>query len=204
MTDTVDDSLDYNGDFLETEAKLEDTSTWTDTVEVPLGDDTITLAHRLLTERERVELRVRLPMDDLQEYQNEDMGEERERILELQEKDDLTEAEKEELKELHASAGQQIGGLLSALGQEGVNALMDAGKWTVQPTEADLNDVIQAPRERQKEIFNGDVPNVLDHETVREPLADAIRKKIEAQPYLIKLHIGLKALNETNGVTQGN
>jgi hypothetical protein len=81
---------------------------------------------------------------------------------------------------------------------------MDAGKWTVQPTTADINDVINAPKARQKQIFDGDVPNVLTAEKVREPLADAIRKKIEAQPYLLKLHLGMKALNETNGVTQGN
>jgi len=204
MSDSVDDDIQYNGDFLAVDEKLDEAANWTDTVQVPMGDSTITLAHRLLTERERLKLRVQLPMDDLQEYQNEEMDADRERLLALQEKDSLTDDEEAELRELHETAGQQTAGLLSALGSDGVNALMDAGKWTVQPTAEDIQDVINAPKGRQKQIFDGDVPNVLTPEEVREPLAEAIRDKIEAQPYLLKLHLGMKALNETNGVTQGN
>jgi len=204
MSDNVDDDIEYNGDFLTVDEKLDEAANWTDTVQVPMGDDTITLAHRLLTERERLKLRVRLPMEELQDYQNDQMDGDRERLLALQEKDSLTEEEETELRELHETAGQQTAGLLSALGSDGVNALMDAGKWTVQPTTADINDVISAPTSRQKKIFDGDVPQHLTAEKVREPLAAAIRDKIESQPYLLKLHLGMKALNETNGVTQGN
>jgi len=204
MSDSVDDDIQYNGDFLAVDEKLDEAANWTDTVQVPMGDSTITLAHRLLTERERLKLRVRLPMDELQEYQNEEMDADRERLLALQEKDSLTEEEEAELRDLHETAGQQTAGLLSALGEDGVNALMDAGKWTVQPTPEDINDVINAPVERQEAILGGDVPTTLTAEKVREPLADAIKEKIEAQPYLLKLHLGMKALNETNGVTQGN
>jgi len=204
MSDSVDDDIQYNGDFLAVDEKLDEAANWTDTVQVPMGDSTITLAHRLLTERERLKLRVRLPMDELQEYQNEEMDADRERLLALQEKDSLTEEEEAELRDLHETAGQQTAGLLSALGEDGVNALMDAGKWTVQPTPEDINDVINAPVERQEAILGGDVPTTLTAEKVREPLAEAIKEKIEAQPYLLKLHLGMKALNETNGVTQGN
>jgi len=204
MSDSVDDDIQYNGDFLTVDEKLDEAANWTDTVQVPMGDSTITLAHRLLTERERLKLRVRLPMDELQEYQNEEMDADRERLLALQEKDSLTEEEEAELRDLHETAGQQTAGLLSALGEDGVNALMDAGKWTVQPTPEDINDVINAPVERQEAILGGDVPTTLTAEKVREPLAEAIKEKSEAQPYLLKWHLGMKALNETNGVTQGN
>jgi len=204
MSDTVDADMEYNGDFLAIDEKLDEAANWTDTVQVPMGDSTITLAHRLLTERERLKLRVRLPMDELQAYQNDEMDADRERLLALQKKDSLTDAEEAELRDLHETAGQQTAGLLSALGEDGVNALMDAGKWTVQPTAADVRDLIDAPPDRQQAVFNGNVPNPLTPEKARDPLADAIRKKIEAQPYLIKLHLGMAALNETNGVTQGN
>jgi len=121
--------------------------------------------------------------------------------MELQRKDELTEEEQDELIELAEEVNPEDEGRES-LPDAAVDALMDAGKHAIKPTEGDVQDIISADPETQERVF-GEIPEHLDTDTAESLLGEYMREQIEDQPFPIKFSLGQRAYMETVAV-QGN
>ena len=192
---------ELNGDFLRADEKIEQGLDWEDTMTIPIAGDKMEFGFTLLDERMRQQVQSTLPLEKFRDYRKGGMSEEQERLMELQRKDDLTDDEQEELVELAQEVNPEEEGR-DTLGDDAVNALMDAGKHAIEPTEGDIQDVIAADPQRQEAIL-GELPDHLDTETVRDGLREYMRDRIEEQPFPIKFQLGQRAFMETIAV-QGN
>jgi hypothetical protein len=192
---------ELNGDFLRADEKIEQGLDWEDTMTIPIAGDKMEFGFTLLDERMRQQVQSTLPLEKFRDYRKGGMSDEQERLMELQRKDDLTDDEQEELVELAQEVNPEEEGR-DTLGDDAVNALMDAGKHAIEPTEGDIQDVIAADPQRQEAIL-GELPDHLDTETVRDGLREYMRDRIEEQPFPIKFQLGQRAFMETIAV-QGN
>jgi len=118
--------------------------------------------------------------------------------MELQRKDELTDAEEDELIELAEEVNPEEEGR-DSLPDEAVDALMDAGIHAVEPTEGDVQDILAAPPDVQERVF-GEIPDHLDSDVAREKLRAYMRDQIEGQPFPIKFTLGQRAYMETVAV----
>lgn len=189
---------DLNGDLLRADEKIEQGVEWQDTMQIPIAGEGMEFGFSLLDERTRTHVQNELPLDEFREYRNDDMSDEQKRMLELQREDELSEEEQEELLELAEEVNPEEEGR-DSLGDDAVDALMDAGKAAIEPTEADVQDVIGADPETQQRIF-GEIPEHLDTETAREGLKAYIEERVEGQPFPIKFNLGQRAFMETVAV----
>ena len=192
---------EYNGDFLKADEKIEQGLDWSDTLTIPIAGEEMTFQFALLDERTRQRVQSTLPLEKFRDYQSGGMSDEQERLMELQRKDDLTDDEQEELVELAQKVNPEEEGR-DTLGNDAVDALMDAGKVALEPTEDDVTDILNADPTVQERIF-GEIPDHLDKETAREKLTEYMEDRVEEQPFPIKFHIGQRAFMETIAV-QGN
>ena len=192
---------DYNGDFLRADEKIEQGNEWTDTLTIPIAGDKMEFGFGLLDERPRQMVQSTLPLDEFRDYQQGGMSDEQERLMELQRKNDLSDEEEQELVELAQKVNPEEEGR-DTLGDDAVDALMDAGKHAIEPTDGDIQDIINADPATQEKVL-GEVPQHLDHDTVREKMKPYMEERIEEQPFPIKFHIGQRAFMETIAV-QGN
>jgi len=192
---------DYNGDLLKADEKIEQGTEWWDTLTIPIAGEDMTFGFELLDERPRQNVQSNLPLEEFRDYQQGGMSEEQERLMELQRKDDLTDDEQEELVALAQEVNPEEEGR-DTLGEDAVDALMDAGKHAIRPTEDDITDVLNAPPDVQEKVL-GEIPDHLDREVIKEELQSYMRDRVENQPFPIKFHIGQRAFMETIAV-QGN
>lgn len=191
---------DYNGDFLRADEKIEQGVNWDDTTTIPVAGEDMEFGFSLLNERVRQEVQSTLPLDKYREYRQDGMSDEQERLMELQRKDTLTDEEQAELIELAEEVNPEDEGR-DQLGDDAVNALMDAGKHAIKPTEGDIQDAMALSPDRQKEMF-GEVPEG-GPDAFKEKLQSYMRERIEGQPFPIKYTLGQHAWMETVAV-QGN
>lgn len=191
---------DLNGDFLKADDKIEQGTDWQDTMAIPIAGEKMEFGFTLLDERVRQRVQNTLPIDEFREYRSDDVSEEHERLMELQRKGDLTEEEEQELVELAQEVNPEDEGR-DTLGEDAVDALMDAGKHALEPTDGDVQDVMAADPDKQEQMF-GEVP-AGDREDFRDRLRDYMRERVESQPFPIKFYLGQRAYMETVAV-QGN
>jgi hypothetical protein len=189
---------DFNGDLLRADEKIDQGIEWTDTVSIPVAGEEMTFGFSLLNERTRQPVQDALPLDEFRDYQNDGMSEEQERLMELQRKDDMSDDEEEELLRLAQEVNPEEEGR-NELGDEAVDALMEAGKEAFEPTDEDVGDILSAPPDVQQRIF-GDIPEHLDRETAREELREYMKERLEDQPFPIKFILGQRAYMETVAV----
>jgi len=188
-----------NGDFLVADEKIEQGIEWTDSMNIPIAGEKLEFGFSLLNERVRQKVQTTLPIDELQQYRKDDTSEDHERLMELQRKDELTEDEREELLELAEKVNPEQEGR-DSLGDEAVDALMDAGKHAIEPTDGDVSDIMSAdPETQQRMLGTLDV----NQESARDKLREYMRDRIEEQPFPIKFVLGQRAYMETVAV-QGN
>lgn len=191
-------------DFIVAKEKIRDATNWRGSVNISLGDTTVTFAHRLLTESEITQLQQTLDLSAAQEA-NENLGatEAQERLLELQQKEEeLTEEEEEELDELSRQVAGETEQIEEAFGEDGYELLMEMGRRAVKPTEEDIEYVYNSsPSEMKRHLgIDGKLPNPLTKEVVEEYLQEEIADMITDQPFPIKLNIGIQAFSETISV----
>lgn len=190
---------DYSGDYLTGRRKVSQGTDWRGTVNVSLGDDTVSWGHRLLNESEFFEVKQIISLSEFEDYKDEDQPDAQERLLELQEKEELTDEEEAELQDLSREMAAETDKIEDALGDDAYDKLMWAGKQAVMPTDEDLEDLVfNAPKEIQSEIL-GDVPQHLspDDPKVEEALKRDMVQTISQQPFPIKLNLGMQAFMET-------
>lgn len=197
---------DYQGSWITARRKINEGTDWRGTANVSIDGQTHEIGFRLLNESEYLDVKRVVPLSELKDYQDENESDAEERLRELAGKDELTEAEEEELEDLQGEVASMQDQIEDALGTEAFNKILWAGKQTVMPTEDDIRDVLDMPPTQQREILPH-VPDYLDEETVEELLKQDMEEQIENQPYLIKFTIGMQAFLETtrvlgNGLTQ--
>jgi len=110
-------------------------------------------------------------------------------------------AEEDELIELAQEVNPEEEGK-DSIGEDAVDALMDAGVHAIEPTEGDVQDILAAGPDVQERVF-GEIPQSLDKETARDGMREYMRDRIEGQPFPIKFVLGQRAYMETVAV-QGN
>jgi len=192
---------DYNGDFLRADEKIEQGNEWSDTMTIPVAGEEMEFGFELLNERVRQSVQSTLPLDEFRDYKKGGVSEDQERLMELQRKDDLTDEEREELIELAEEVNPEEEGK-KTLGEDAVEALMDAGRYALCPTDGDVDDILQAPPDVQEDVL-GEIPDHLDKTVIREQLREYMRERVDDQPFPIKFQIGQRAFMETIAV-QGN
>jgi len=197
----MSDNDQFNGDLLLADEKIRQGNDWNDTMSIPVAGDKLDFGFTLLSERVRQEVQNNLPMEEFRKYRSDGMSDEQKRLLELQRQDELTEEEEDELVDLAQEVNPEDEGR-DSLPDGAVNALMDAGKHALRPTEGDIQDMMSAPPDVQEKVF-GEIPDHLDRETVKEGLREYMQQRVEDQPFPIKFQLGQRAFMETIAV-QGN
>lgn len=183
--------------------KIGDALNWRGDVNVSLGDETVTFEHRLLQEEELYDVKDALNLDELQSKADKNLGqtEAQERLLELQQKNELTDEEEEELQQLTEAVMDQTEKIERALGDDAYDKLMEAGKRCIEPTDEDVEFVYNASPSDMKEYMGVEkLPNPLTKDVIREHLREELREMVSNQPYPIKLNVGLQAFSETLSV----
>ena len=180
--------------WLEARPKIEQGREHTDTVEVPIGGGTITLTHRLLTERELTDVEAALDRQDMVDHIESDVSDYEQRFQELQSKDELTAAEKQELEDLGRQIQAEQAGIMDSMGKEAFDAFMDAGKKALVPTDDDIDDYFGMEASEQRDIF-GFLPETRTE--MREAIKDDMVEVVEGQPYPFKFIVGQKAYAES-------
>jgi hypothetical protein len=192
---------ELNGDFLVADEKIGEGLDWSDTMTIPVAGEQLEFGFSLLNERVLQRVQNELPLDEFRDYKRDGMSEEHERLMELQRKDELTENERDELLELVEEVNPEEEGK-DALSDGAINALMDAGKAALEPTEGDVQDIMAADPETQRRIFD-EVPQFTDRSEARDRLREYMKGRVEEQPFPLKFTLGQRAYMETVSV-QGN
>jgi len=196
-------------DFVRAKRKINEAKNWQGDVSVSVGTETLTFKHRLLTESEFLELQRELDKDALSDDDDvapADMGETdaQERLLELQEQEDLSEDEQQELRELTQEVAGQTDRIERALGEDGYDLLMQMGKDVIQPSQADVDYVFDMitdePTEALRMMGMDSLPENMTKGDVEDRLQAELRGMIDGQPYPIKLNVGMQAMAETISV----
>ena len=186
------------------QAKIRKGKNYTDTVEVPFvdpetGETThIDLHYRLPSETEQLKVQQAVDFSELEDVnQGEDIVEAQERVRELQAKDDLTPAEEQELQEQMRVVQQNEAELMSAMGEEMFDAILDLGKTCLTATDEDVNAAFEQDPATQRERFNF-IPETRDD--MREALELEQNTLLEEQPYPVKFTVGMAAFDESQSL----
>jgi len=189
-------------DFIRAKRKIADATNWLGDVNVSLGGETVSFKHRLLTESEFLEIKRSLNLSELQgESGNVGQTDAQERLLELQQKDELTEEDEAELESLSQEVAGQTDKIEDALGEDGYEILMDMGRRAIAPSEEYVNYVYDSNTAEMKQHMGVEtLPNPLTRDTVADHLSEQMVSTINNQPFPIKLNIGMQAFSETLSV----
>jgi hypothetical protein len=190
-------------DFVRAKEKITQATNWRGDVNVSLGDETVTFKHRLLNENEFLNLKQSLNLSEVEQSGNENVGqtEAQERLLELQQKEDLSDDEEDELAELSREVAQQSDEIEDALGEDGYDKLLSLGRDVIEPSKDDIDYVYEAPPDEAKRLMGvSRLPNPLTKEAIRRELKGELADMISEQPYPIKINVGMQAFSETISV----
>ncbi len=200
-------------DFVTAKRKTTNAREYRGDVNVSLGDETVTFKHRLLDETEFMRLQQVLDTDALDqdggaagEAVDPEVGQTdaQQRLLELQQKEELSDAEEAELEELSSEVASETSKIKEALGDEGFNLLMDMGRDVIKPADDDVHyvyDLASDDPNQAKDLMGvSTLPSPITKGTVRENLESELEEIITDQPYPIKLNVGLQAMAETISV----
>lgn len=209
-------------DFVRAKRKINEATAWQGDVNVSLGDETVTFKHRLLDESEFLNLQRELDMEALSEEDGTeddeivvDAGEDgattnmgqteaQERLLELQQAEELSDEEERELRELTEQVAGQTDTIEDALGEDGYDLLMELGHEVIQPSDEDVEYVrglfSEDPSTAQEMCGLTGMPESITTDEIRDHMTDELRDMVTGQPYPIKLNVGLQAMTETISV----
>jgi hypothetical protein len=184
----------FSGNWLQARQKINEGKDYTTKTPVPFGDETIEITHRLLTEGELMAVQSNIDQEALLEHRTDGESDAEQRLRELQEKEDLTDAEERELQEVGNEVQRQKAGIMNSLGKETYDAFMAAGKKALVPSEDDVDDAFALDPSEQERIFG----KVLTHrKEAKDLLKSDMRNSVEDQPYPIKYIIGQAAYGES-------
>jgi len=185
--------------------KIADGTDWRGSVTITLDGEAVDFCHRLLNETELMRVRNAIDMDALTDGGGDDgnvgQTEAQERLLELQQKGELTDDEETELRELAQEVAGETDEIEDALGEDGYYLLMEMGQNAIEPSEEYVEWVFeQSPSTVREHTGVESVPSTLTKEWIRDRLRSELRDDLDGQPYPIKIQIGMQALAETMSV----
>lgn len=193
--------MESKPDIIRANDKISDAKSWRGTVNVDIDGETITFAHRLLNENEYLRLKKSLDMDAARdEAGNVGQTDAQERLLELQQKEELTDEEEQELQKLTEQVAGQTGEIEDALGDEGYELITEIGRDAIEPSDEDVEYMYNNELEFQQFAGLEQLPNPFTKDEVRDILREKYRDMVADQPYPIKLNVGMQALGETISV----
>lgn len=195
MTDTPS----MNGGYLQAREKLQRGVSWTGTAKLALGDEIYGFGHRLLTEDEMLAVQEAIGGESAEsQIDDEELEELQERLLELQNKPELSDDEQAELKQLSDRLGGEDS-IEDQIDEEARETLLEIGRKVIKPTDDDVEAVMNADPSTQERVL-GEIPTHLTEEDVRETLKDDMREMVTDQPYPIKYSLAMQAISETQRV----
>lgn len=178
-----------------------------DYANIPVGDDTYELPYRLLDQEEQLEVQAKIEMSSIAEAEGSlDVSEEteraEERVQELQSKDDLTESEKDELREAQTTLAKNRGELLDAMGKDTLMAFYEAGRSAISPDKEDVDHVMDNPIEAKSRFDDIDgAPTPDNGEYTRERARRALRKEmlaiLDPSPFMVYFTLGQQVWQES-------
>jgi len=183
------------GDLFRLESKTRQARNWRGELDLPVGDESLTVGYRMLTEDEMGRLITSLPMDDAEEFEDE-QSDDYERLMDLQDRDpdDLSDDEQAEIRELRDRVRTERGNVVDEFGEDALGEIMWAGMKAVKPTEEDIEDVWHADPSVQEDVL-GAIPS--DKDDVEASLTARAENAIDSQPYPLKIRVGMRAMMET-------
>jgi len=198
-------------DFIKAKRKTQSARQWRGDVNVSLGDETVTFKHRLLWEPEFTQLQQVLDLDAVSEGGDDvdpEMGQSdaQQRVLELQQKADLTDEEEAELRELSQEVASETEQIRDALGDEGFELLQQFGTEVIDVADEDVrwmkDQFKEDPQSAMEHLGMSQLPSggTLTMDEIRDQMRAQLVDMITHQPYPIKLNVGLQAMSETISV----
>lgn len=181
--------------------KINEGTDWRGTIEIELGDETVEYTHRMLHESELIRVRNTIDQNAV-DSDTDDIDEDaRDRLVELQQKDELTDDERDEMRELGKDLAGDEDTLMDALSEDGMYLLMEMGRNAICPSEEYVDWTFsQKPATQCEHMGVESVPNPMTKEVVADELQSELRNDIDGQPYPIKIQIGMAAFAETMSV----
>jgi len=182
-----------------------------DTKNVPVGEESYAIPYRLLEAEEQLKLQARIDMASLAEAANENddgaeeiVQEAEKTVQELQDKDELTSEEEDQLRDAQTTLVQNKGELLDALGEDTLIAFHDAGRWAISPDETDVANVMESTTSQQKSRFadidgapTPESGSVFTKEDARTALEAEMKAILDSSPFLIYFTLGQSVWEES-------
>lgn len=181
--------------------KVEEGIEWRGAIRVSINDEEHELTVRQLRDPEFFEVMSMIDREELEELQEELPEETMDEFRDLQTKEELDEDEEERLDELREELEGSTTDMFQVLSEETFEGIRLAGKYAVEPDEEDMQNAF---RERAAEIERQYGIKVQTPEDVYDALKDDIRAMIDDATQLTSFTIGMQALVESVGQSEGN
>lgn len=181
--------------------KVEEGINWRGTIRVSINDEDHDLTVRQLRDPEFFEVMSMIDRSELEELREELPEDTMEEFRELQTKEELDEGEEERLEELRDELESSTTDMFDVLSADTFEGIRQAGKYAVEPDEEDMQSAF---RDRAAEIEREYGVKVQMPEDVKPALQDDIENMIDDATNLTSFTIGMQALVETVGESEGN
>lgn len=181
--------------------KVEEGDSWRGTIRVTLDDEEHELTIRQLYDPELREVLSKVDREELQSLRDEIPSDVMEEYQELQTKEDLSEEEEERFAELEERVDEESGNIFEHLSEETFEGIRKCARCAVVPSEEDLREAFM---ERAPEIESEYGIKVSEPSDVEQALQDDIDYLIDHSTDFTSFTIGIQALVETVGESEGN
>jgi len=180
-------------DLFEVRQKTEEGAKWRGTISVTIDDEQKELTVRQLRDPEFWEVMSSIDTDELESLQTELPEETMDEYEELQNKDSLTDDERERLDDLQEEVENADVNIFDVLSRDTYEGLKQAAKYGVEPDEADVQTALTQHVNDIEEQYGG-----TSHEDARQYVQDhVIEPMVERSTDFTSFAIGIRALGET-------
>jgi hypothetical protein len=181
--------------------KVKEGINWRGDIRVEIDEEEHELSVRQLRDPEFREVMSMIDRDELDELRNDLPDDMMEEYRELQTKEELEGEEEERLEAIRDDLEESTANLFDVLSEDTFEGIRQAGKYAVEPDEDDMQTAF---RERAAEIEREYGIKVQTPEDVEPALQDDIEAMIDNATGLVSFTIGMQALVETVGESEGN
>lgn len=188
-------------DLNKVDQKLKEGADWRGTIRVSIADDEYELTVRQLRDPEFSEVMRKIDRDELQQLRSELPSDAMETMRELRQKDELTDEESEELAAAQREMNEAEVDIFEIISPSTFEGIRLCAKYCVEP---DKDDMVQALEERAHEIEREYNIKVQVPEDTKVALQDDIDEMIDNATRMASFTIGIQALVETIGESEGN
>lgn len=184
--------------------KIAEGKNWRGTINAPIGDDVHDLTVRQLRDKEWYKVRRGMNTDGLKELR-EDLDEEKsDRYRELQGKDELSDDEKEEMKELEDELASTTQELFDALDEDTFDAVVFAAKCALEPSEEDAREFLELLPQEKADIIDhldrDEASRIRDLEDAKRVLRQDMKEMVDYMTGFSSFSIGMRAIRESTEV----